>query len=142
MVMELAHFKIKGILIKWLINTVALFFIVKTIKGLEISPDGFAGVLTLLITAAVIGVINVFIKPVILLLTLPINVLSFGLFTLVINGIMLTLAGYLVTGFEVTSFWGAVIGSIFFSILSMFFGIFVPDGKNDQKVKYRIIDED
>ncbi|MFP4465449.1 MAG: phage holin family protein [Candidatus Goldiibacteriota bacterium] len=141
MVVELRDYNAKALVIKWFLNTFALFLVVKTIKGLEIKADGLEGLVILMAAAAVIAVINVFIKPFVLLLTLPINVLSFGLLTFVINGVMFALAGLLVNGFEVKSFWGAVAGSVFYSILSMILGIFVPDKRNAKPVDYRIIDE-
>ena len=90
--------------------------------------------------AAVIGLINTFIRPFIILLTLPINVISFGLFTLVINGVIFILTGALVRGFEVTSLWGAVIGSLVFSLISMVAGWFIVPRQRDEKVEYRVID--
>jgi putative membrane protein len=120
-----------------MINTIALFLVVKTVKGIEITTQGMDGFLTLAVTAMVIGVINTLIKPVILLLTLPFTILTLGLFTLVINGAMFWLAAFIVKGFVVTDFMGAVIGALFFSILTMIFGMFIPDGSR-VKVRYKV----
>jgi putative membrane protein len=126
---------------KWVINTAALLIVVKTVKGLNVTQGGMDGILTLAAAAAVIGLINTFIKPFIILLTLPINVISFGLFTLVINGVIFVMTGLLVKGFEVKSFWGAVIGSLLFSLISMVAGLFVVSPENRGiNAQYRIID--
>ncbi len=147
--MEAARYKInfKSLFTKWLINMIALFIVVKTIKGLSITTSGTEGFITLLITAAVIGVINAFIKPVVLVLTLPISVLTFGIFTLVLNGVMFALAGLLVPGFEVESLWGAIIGSLLFSLISLICSLFIKSpgggagpGRGGTGVQYRVIE--
>jgi putative membrane protein len=139
--MELARFNWRTLFIKWMINTVALLIVVKTVKGLNLTQPGLDGIMTLAVAAAIIGLINTFIKPFIILLTLPINVISFGLFTLVINGVIFVITGLLVKGFEVQSFWGAVIGSLLFSFISMVAGWFVVSPENRGiKAQYRIID--
>jgi putative membrane protein len=139
--MELARFNYGTLFAKWAINTAALLIVVKTVKGLNLTQAGLDGILTLAVAAAIIGLINTFIKPFIILLTLPINVISFGLFTLVINGVNFVITGLLVKGFEVKSFWGAVIGSLLFSFISMVAGWFVVSPENRGfKTEYRIID--
>lgn len=141
MVTELARFNFGTLIAKWVINTIALLVVVKTVKGLNLTQPGLDGILTLAVAAAVIGLINTFIRPLIILLTLPINVISFGLFTLVINGVIFVITGYLVKGFEVNSLWGAVIGSLLFSLISMVAGWFIVS-RNDvgNRVEYRVID--
>lgn len=135
------RFNFKTLLLKWIINTFALFVIVKTVKGLDVSYDGFHGVCILAAAAAVIGLINAFIRPLIIFLTLPINVLSFGLFTLVINGVIFLVTGWLVKGFEVKSFWVALIGSLLFSLVAFITGSFIKKpASKEEKVEYRIID--
>ena len=117
----------RDIMIKWIINTIALFFVVKVIKGVNLNVTGIDAIIILAVTAAVIGIINAFIRPIILFLTLPINILTFGLLTFIINGILFGLAGWLVKGFEITSLWSAVIGYIFFSIISFILTIIISD---------------
>ena len=137
----MARFNFRTLFIKWIINTAALLIVVKTVKGLNLTQPGLDGIMTLAVAAAIIGLINTFIKPFIILLTLPINVISFGLFTLVINGVIFVITGLLVKGFEVQSFWGAVIGSLLFSFISMVAGLFVVSPENRGfKTEYRIID--
>ena len=117
----------RDIIIKWLINTLALFIVVKVIKGINLNATGFDAFVILAVTAAIIGVINALIRPIILLLTLPINILTFGLFTFIINGILFAVAGALVKGFEITNLWSAIIGYIFFSIISFLLTILIVD---------------
>lgn len=117
----------RDILIKWIINTIALFVVVKVIKGINLNASGFDAVIILAVTSAIIGIINAFIRPIILFLTLPINILTFGLLTFLINGILFAVAGMLVKGFEITSLWAAIIGYIFFSIVSFLLTIIIVD---------------
>ena len=139
-----ARFNLIFVIIKWLINTAVLFIIVKTVKGLNVSATGMQGFVTLAAAAAIIGLINTFIRPLIMLLTLPINVLSFGLFTLVINAVTFFATGWLVKGFEVKSFWGALIGSMLFSLATMITGFFMksgPPAEQGIKAEYKIINK-
>lgn len=143
--MELAQskFGIKYLLIRWLVNAIALFVVVNTVKGIDITRSGMDGFITLAAAALVIGLVNTFIKPVILVLTLPLTVLTLGLFTLIVNALMFALAGYLVKGFEVTSIIGAMIGALAFSILSFIFGLFIPDNAGGSAhIRYKVIDKD
>ncbi|HRU38369.1 MAG TPA: phage holin family protein [Candidatus Goldiibacteriota bacterium] len=130
---------ISYMLAKWMINMAALFIVVRTVKGLNLTATGVEGIITLAAASAVIGLINTFIRPVIILLTLPINVISFGLFTLVINGVIFIITGSLVRGFEVKSLWGAVIGSLIFSLVSMVAGWLLVPRQASQRVEYRVI---
>ncbi|MEI7641311.1 MAG: phage holin family protein [bacterium] len=137
----MAKFDFRYIILRWFTNTVALFIMVKTIAGFQI-PAGMDGLWVLLITAAVIALINMLVRPLIILITLPITFITFGLFTLVINAGLLYLASWLVPGFEIKSFWGAVIGSLFYGIVAWILAIFIPNraGKKDIKVDYKVID--
>ena len=105
--------------IKWVLFALALILVAKMTPGVEIS-----GFLAALIAAVVIGFINIFIKPVITILTLPINILTLGLFTLIINAVLFALAAVLVPGFSVGGFIPALVGSILFSILSMLINMY------------------
>jgi putative membrane protein len=75
-------------------------------------------VFTALLAAAVVGVINAFVRPIFLILTLPINLLTLGLFTFVLNGLMLLLAAVFVPGFTVSGLWAAILGAFLLSIVS------------------------
>jgi putative membrane protein len=106
------------LLISWLINTAALVITAFIIDGIKIT-----NVSTAFIAALVLGLINTFIKPILIFLTLPINLITLGLFTLVINALMLMLAARVVPGFDVENFWPtAVLGALVLSIASMILG--------------------
>ncbi len=101
-------------ILKWVAFALIIMFVGWLIPG--ISVESF---LTAMIAAVVIALINAFIKPLILFLTLPINLLTLGLFTLVINALLFMFAAYLVPGIEVDGFVSALIGSILISIFSI-----------------------
>ena len=112
------------LIIRLVINAVALTAAAYFIDGIAIEDS----LLGLLLVAAVFGVVNAFIKPIVKLLTCPINVLTLGLFTLVINALMLMLTGWLSGGrISVDGFWAAFWGAIIISIVSLLLSIFVPD---------------
>jgi putative membrane protein len=77
-----------------------------------------AGISSAFLAAAVLGILNLVLRPVAIILTLPVNILSLGLFTFVINALMLLLTSKVITGFEVMGFWAAVIGSLIISVIS------------------------
>ncbi len=102
------------LLLKWIVLTLIVVFAAWVIPGIEV--DGY---LSALIVAAVIALINVSLRPALNLITLPINILTLGLFTLVINALLLMFVSYLVPGFEVEGFWAAFWGALLMSILSV-----------------------
>ncbi len=102
------------ILIKWIAFALAVMFVAWVVPGITV-----ANFLTAMIATVVIVFINAFIKPVIKLLTLPINILTLGLFTLIINALLFMFVGYVVPGIEIDGFLSALIGSIVLSILSV-----------------------
>jgi putative membrane protein len=77
-----------------------------------------AGISSAFLAAAVLGILNLVLRPVAIILTLPVNILSLGLFTFVINALMLLITSKVITGFEVMGFWAAVIGSLIISVIS------------------------
>lgn len=101
------------LLLSLLVNGIAVFVTAQILPGIRV--DSF---ITALLVAVVLGVINTFIKPLFLLLTLPINILTLGLFTFVINAGMILLTSTLVAGFYVESFLWALLFSIVISIIS------------------------
>ncbi|MDD2899616.1 MAG: phage holin family protein [Desulfuromonadaceae bacterium] len=107
--------------LKWVLNSCALFIVMKLIPDIQINR-----IQDLLLATLVIGLLNVFLRPVLILLTLPVTVMTLGLFTLVINGVIFSLAAYLVPGLHVagfgTAFVAALLFSLFSSILAMLFG--------------------
>jgi len=105
-----------------LINVVAILIIAHIAPGL-IRVDGF---LAALIAAVVLGIVNTIIRPILVILTFPLTLLTFGLFLLVINALMLWLVSALLSGFSVNGFWGALFGSILISIVSWLLSKFLP----------------
>ena len=99
---------------RWLFNTLAVFVAVKLVSG--ISCDTFG---TLVVTALVLGVLNAFLRPLLVLLALPLVVVTFGVFFFVINALLLYFVGQLVKGFHVDSFWAAFWGAFVITIVTL-----------------------
>ncbi len=104
---------VEGFLLRVVFNSVAIFLTTRIIHGLSI-PD----FTTAIIAALVLGLVNAFIRPIVLLLTLPLNILTLGLLTLVINGLMLYLVALVVPNFQIASLWAAVFGALLIAIIS------------------------
>jgi putative membrane protein len=121
----------KGILIKWLILTAAIMMASYLIEGIQVG-----GFFSAFLTAAILGILNVFFRPVLLILTLPINILSLGLFTFVINALLLKMASGVISGFEVTGFWSAVFGSLVISIVNWILSSFIITQGRIERVDY------
>ena len=92
----------KGWIVRWILNGIALLLTASLISGIELS-----GFFAALFAAFILGIVNAIIRPVILLLTLPINIITLGVFTIVVNGFMLKITSTVVNGFTVTGFWSA-----------------------------------
>jgi putative membrane protein len=103
-----------NLIARWLINMVAILLIAYLLPRL-MWVDGLGAAL---IAALLLGMVNAVLRPVLIVLTLPLTLLTLGLFLLFINGLMLWLVAALVSGFHVNGFWGAVFGSILISIVS------------------------
>jgi len=106
------------LVLRWVLNSVALFLVMKLIPGIQI--DQFRD---LLVATLVLGLLNAFIRPIFVLLTLPITILTLGLFTLVINGLMFYLAASLVTGFHITGFGTALVAALLYSLFSFILNV-------------------
>ncbi|HAS54252.1 MAG: hypothetical protein A2X56_05420 [Nitrospirae bacterium GWC2_57_13] len=114
-----------GFLLRWSINLLALVTAGIFIDGIVIQSIGMG-----IVAAGILGVVNAVIRPVVLLLTLPINLLTLGLFTLIINALMLQLVAWLVPGFVVETFTAALLGALLISLTSWLLNLFVSgDGK-------------
>jgi putative membrane protein len=110
------------LLLHWLILTVAVLAAAYTIPGIQV-----ATFLTALIVAAVLGFINTIIKPIIKILTLPINILTLGIFSLVLNGFFFWLVARVIDGFSVATFMAAFWGALIVSIINWFGGRFLKE---------------
>ena len=103
----------KHLIVKILINAAALMFASNMIDGIYV--DGFGAVV---IAAIILGIVNAIIRPLLMLFTLPLNIMTFGLLTFVINGLMLKMVSTVVGGFEIVGLWPAIIGSIILTVVS------------------------
>ncbi len=101
------------VLLTWLFNAIALIALPYILAS--ISVDSFV---TALIVALVLGLINTLIRPVLVLLTLPVTILTLGLFIFVINGLLFWAVGSFMPGFHVAGFWAGVFGAIVYSLIS------------------------
>jgi putative membrane protein len=97
----------------WLINTAALFSLPYLMSSITIGSFGSA-----LLAALILGLINALVRPVLVLLTLPVTIVTLGLFIFIINGLMFWFVSSLVSGFHVAGFWAAVGGALLYSIIS------------------------
>ena len=114
----------KTLLLRWTVNTLALLVVVNVVSGISVARWE-----TLLVGALVIGLLNAFLRPVLFFLTLPVTVVTLGLFTLVLNGIIFYLAAWLVKGFYVTGFWSSFVAALVFSVVSFLLNLFIrPEG--------------
>lgn len=112
----------RGIFVRWLILTVAIMITSYLLDGIYVR-----NFLSAFFAAAILGVLNAFFRPILFILTLPINVLSLGLFTFVINAIMLMMASGVISGFKVYGFWPAVFGSLLISLVSWILTSFINE---------------
>jgi putative membrane protein len=101
------------LLLVWILNAVALLIVAYILPGITVASFGSA-----LIAALVLGLLNAVVKPVLILLTLPLTLVTLGLFLLVLNALVFWFAGSILKGFQVEGFWWAVIGALVYSIVS------------------------
>jgi putative membrane protein len=101
------------LLLLWILNAVALLAVAWLLPSIHVASFGAA-----MLAALLLGLVNAVLRPLLLLLTLPVTLLTLGLFIFVINGMMFWLAGSLIEGFVVGGFWPAVIGSLLYSVVS------------------------
>ena len=112
----------KGIFLRWLILTFSIIATSYLIDGIQVS-----GFLSAFFAAAILGILNAFFRPILLILTLPVNILSLGLFTFVINAIVLMMVSGVISGFEVYGFWSAMFGSLLISLVSWLLTSFISE---------------
>jgi putative membrane protein len=115
----------KGILIRWLVLTAAIIVASYLLDGIQVK-----GFFSAFFAAATLGVLNAFFRPILIILTLPINILTLGLFTFIINALLLKMASGVISGFDVRGFWAAVFGSVIISVVSWALNSFIsPKGR-------------
>ncbi|HET9488698.1 MAG TPA: phage holin family protein [Methylomirabilota bacterium] len=111
-----------GFLLRVVINAVAIYLTAAIVPGIVIT-----GFLAAVGAGLVLGVVNAIVRPVLIVLTLPVTLLTLGLFLFVLNGLCLWLTSLIVTGFEVHGFWAAVLGALVVSFVSWVLNAFVSD---------------
>jgi putative membrane protein len=116
------------LLINWLINAAALLAVAYLYTGVQVK-----GFVAALIAALVLGLINALIRPLLVVLTLPVTVLTLGLFLFVVNAACFWLAAQVIPGFAVSGFWAALIGSLLFSIITTVAGWLLSPAKGGKR---------
>ncbi|WAI86287.1 MULTISPECIES: phage holin family protein [Achromobacter] len=102
-----------ALILVWILNAVALLAVAYLLPGIVVASFGSA-----LIAALVLGLVNMLVKPVLVLLTLPITIVTLGLFLIVINALLFWFVGSVLKGFQVNGFWWAVGGALLYSLIS------------------------
>ncbi|MGV8933154.1 MAG: phage holin family protein [Gallionellaceae bacterium] len=120
------------LLLIWLLNALALLTVAYVLPGIIV--DGFSGAL---VAALILGLVNMLLRPLLILLTLPVTVVTFGLFILVINGLLFWFAGSVLKGFEVSGFWVGVLGALLYSIISSVLAMIFFDKKSSTNINRR-----
>ena len=109
-----------GFLLRWSMNLLALIIAASLINGIRIESMAMG-----ILAAGILGIVNAVMRPVILILTLPINILTLGLFTLIINAAMLNLVSFLVPGLMIENFKAAFLGALIISMVSWTLNLFI-----------------
>ncbi len=102
------------LIVKWLLCAAALLAVTYIYSGVQVQSFGSA-----MIAALVIGLLNTIIRPILVVLTLPVTIITVGLFLLVVNGLMFWMASGMLGGFHVTGFWAAMLGALIYSVLGL-----------------------
>lgn len=103
------------LLLRWLLNALILLLVSYIVPGIHFTSNW-----SLMITVIIFGLVNALIRPLVIVLTLPVNILTLGFLTLIINALMFWLTASIVKGFEVANFWAAFWGALVYWILVMF----------------------
>lgn len=112
-------------ILRTLLTAVAVFILAHVLPGVEV-----ASYLTAILVAVVLGLLNFLVKPILVIFTLPITIVTLGLFLLIINALIILMADYFITGFSVSSIWMALLFSLLLSLLQSFlFSILKEDQK-------------
>lgn len=124
-----------GILIRWLILTAAILIASYLLDGIEVS-----GFISAFFAAAILGILNAFLRPILFILTLPLTVLTLGLFTFVINAVLLMMASGVISGFHVRGFWTAIFGSLLISLVSWLLTSFINERGRWEHIEFKRIE--
>jgi len=121
-----------GILVRWLISTVSILITAYLMDGIHVS-----GFFTALFAAAILGILNAFFRPLMFIITLPITVITLGLFTFVINAVLLMMVAAVISGFDIAGFWSALFGSLLISLVSWLITSFINERGKVQYIDLR-----
>ncbi|MBT0665884.1 phage holin family protein [Geobacter pelophilus] len=114
-----------GFLLKLIVNAVTLYAVVHLVPGISV-----AGIENLVVSSLVLGLLNATLRPIISFFSLPITILTLGLFTFVVNGVIFALASWIVPGFNVTGFGSAMLGAFAFSVISFILNLIVRPSRD------------
>ena len=103
-----------GLIVRWLANTLALFIVATLVPHFH-----YSSVVSLAIAALVLGLLNAIVRPILFVLTLPLTIVTLGLFLIVLNALMLEITDWLVSGFRIDSFGWAIVGAIVLGLVSL-----------------------
>jgi putative membrane protein len=123
------------LLIRWLVITAAILLSSTILPGIHV-----ASLTTAVIAAAILGIVNTFLRPVLLILTLPLTILTLGIFAFVLNALMLLLVAYFVPGLEIDGFFWAFLGTLIISLTSWIANRFVQQPRGNSRQKPDVID--
>jgi len=126
-----------GIFLRWLILTCSIIITSYLMDGIHVS-----GFFSAFFAAAILGILNAFFRPILFILTLPINILTLGLFTFVLNAILLMMVAGVISGFEISGFWSAMFGSLLISLVSWLLTSFINERGRVQYIDLKRIDDD
>jgi putative membrane protein len=110
----------RGVLLRWLVLTVAVLTAARLLDGIHVD-----GIFPALLAAALLGILNAVLRPVLIFLTLPLNILTLGLFTFIINALLLLIVSAVIPGFDVVGFWTAVLGALIIGAASWLLNRFI-----------------
>jgi putative membrane protein len=117
-----------GLLLRWVLSAFALVLTAKIVPGITAT-----GITPIFIAAIVLGLVNAIVRPILVFFTLPLTIVTLGLFLLVVNALTFGIAAWLVPGFSVNGFVPALLGSIVMAILSYLFSMFIHVGEEKKK---------
>jgi putative membrane protein len=109
------------IVLVWILNAIALWLVAVVLPGVTVADE-----ISALVAAIVLGLVNAVIKPVLIILTLPVTLLTLGLFLLVLNGLLFWGVASILPGFNVDGFWWGVAGALIYSVLTWAFSTLLP----------------
>ena len=121
----------RGVLLRWLVLTAAVLIASWLLDGIHVT-----GLFPAFLAAATLGILNAFLRPLLILLTLPINILTLGLFTFLINALMLKIVSEVIPGFYVYGFWTAVFGALIIGTVSWLLNGFVGGRGRVERTSY------